>query len=216
MTISWLDVLKLSVPFVTAVVMIWIKAAVEKYLARRGMLRALEPLLKDELQTLPDAVEALVRIGDAARRGTLRLVSFDVTSLIAKYASDLSALDSARAYIYSDLVSSVELVNKGLSRLSLLIVERAKAAEADASGRLDRAVNGQARITAMDFVAFGESTLKTLKEMRPNLDGQTIDDLGRRVETAKSKANDWPTMPPKEAVAPATSPKTQPASAASS
>lgn len=41
MTIAWLDVIKLTVPFVTAVLMVWIKAWIEIYLATSSKQHAL-------------------------------------------------------------------------------------------------------------------------------------------------------------------------------
>ena len=106
MTIAWLDVIKLTVPFVTAVLMVWIKAWIEIYLATSSKQHALSRLVSDELNSLQPAVDSLRRIAESAVHKKLRLVSLNVSSLLSEFACDLSALDAKQAYRYADLASS--------------------------------------------------------------------------------------------------------------
>src|SRR5260370_12012191 len=51
MQVTWLDVVKLTIPFVTAISMVWIKAWVEEHLARKGKQQALARGISDELHS---------------------------------------------------------------------------------------------------------------------------------------------------------------------
>src|SRR5690349_16025370 len=113
MNIEGLDVVKLTVPFVAAILMVWIKAWIEASSQRGNKRHALSRLISDEINGLPSAVQALRGIAESATNAKLRLVSLDVSSLIPKLASDLTDLDARHAYRYADLVSSIEIVNKG-------------------------------------------------------------------------------------------------------
>lgn len=190
MSIEWKDVLKLSVPFVTAVLLVWIRTWVHDYQARKAKHKALTRLIKDVIQMLPDDVATLARVAESSRKGNIRLVSFDIPSLISKFACDLSELDTKRAYFYSDLVSSIEIVNKGLVRLRSLILERIKVDATNLIERLDLAISTQANIIAHDLVSFSNSALKVMEEIpkwRRNADSQSMKNLERKIESAKKE-----------------------------
>jgi len=201
MLVSWSDVLKLTVPFATAVLLVWIRAWIHDLRARNAKQKALTRMIKDELETLPDAVDSLKRMAGSSREGKLRLVSFDIPGLISTYACDLSGLDTKRAYLCSDLVSSIEIVNKGLGRLSSFLIERAKVQGGNLSKRLDNVIIGQAEITASDVVSFGKSALKMMEEIpkkRRNADSQDMGNLQKKIESSKKKLARWPKIAPKK------------------
>jgi hypothetical protein len=197
MSIEWPEVGKLTVPFVTAILMLWVKAWVEKVISRSTKQDALAHLIKDQIDGVPKAIDALINIAKASHRGRLRLVSFDVSALISKYACDLSELDAKRAYLYSDLVSSVEIVNKGLARLYSFTLEKAKIEPNKPQQRLDRAIGGQAEITAKDTVTFAIAAIKVLKtipEKRRNADHETLDSLDQKIRESERKLETWPLL----------------------
>ena len=197
MTIAWLDVIKLTVPFVTAVLVVWIKAWIEIYLATSSKQHALSRLISDELNSLQPAVDSLRRIAESAVHKKLRLVSLNVSSLLSEFACDLSALDAKQAYRYADLASSVDLVVLGLTRLSSLVVTRASAKEDDVKSQIDRAICGQSKIAASDIVALAKSELevaKSIPKRRRYIDDQALSAFTAKVGDAEKSLENWPTL----------------------
>lgn len=205
MQIEWLDVFKLTVPLVSAILMVWIKVVIEGHLLLRAKQRTLSRLIGDDLTDIPEAVDLLKRIAESAKHGKLRLNSMDLSSLVPKLALELADLDPKCAYRYANLASSIEVVNKGLVRLSALTLSRASAADPKISARLDRVLVGQANVVALDFVSLGEASIKALEGIPHRnryQDLQAINTLSKSVLTAKDSAANWPALPkPPEALA---------------
>jgi len=198
MKIEWLDILKLTVPFLTAVLMVWIKSWIESNLSRRHKQHALSRLLSDELQNSQSTVQALSRIAESAAQGKLRLVSIDVSTLISKLSCDLADLDSTHAYSYADLASSMEIVNKGLTRLASLTLTRASASTKEIGDHLNRAIYAQAKITCADFLSLYKVFLEVLKRIPTKYrygDDQSLRNLEEGVAKAKNASDDWPRTP---------------------
>jgi len=203
MDINWSDVAKLAVPFITAILMVWIKAWIENRQARRNKQHALSRLLSEENQTLLATVQVFKRIAESATKGKLRLVSVDVPSLISKFSCDLADLDSKHAYCYADLASTHELVNKGIARLSALVLSRASASSKEVIQQLDRAIIGQSKITAGDCIAMSKTSLKVIKlipqEIRYSSDSQAMDALEQQIQLAEKDKEVWPSISPPSA-----------------
>lgn len=199
MQIEWIDVLKLTIPFVTTILMVWIKAWIENNLSRKNKQLVLSRLISDELSQLQHGVQVLKTTAEAAKAGKLNLASFDVSNLLSKFASDLSDLDAEQAYVYSDLISSIAIANGGTSRLSSLILSRANSKEPEISSRIERCIIGQTKITAIDFISFAESGMKVLNAIPRHIrytDDQALNQLNSTVANAKSFIEQWPSPPP--------------------
>jgi hypothetical protein len=196
-TMTWVDAIKLSVPFVTAILMVWIKAAIESWLARRNKQKALSRVLSDELSDAQKTAEAFSRIAGSAAAGKMRLVALDLSSLIPKLAVDLAEIDATRAYRYAELASFAEIVNKGLGRLSAFTMSRVTAATAEIRDQIDRTIFGQAKITATDYVNFCDAELAVLNAIPPESrypDEQAMRTLAKQIEDARKVLENWPTM----------------------
>ena len=198
MNIEWGDIVKLAAPFITGILMVWIKGWIEIRLSRNNKQHALSRLLNDALHELLATVQALKRIAESAANGKLRLVSMDVSNLISKFAGDLADLDSRQAYCYADLASSLEVVNKGLSRLSTLTLSRAAASTKEIACQLDRAIVGQSKITATDFISMSKAALCVMKAIplkyRYPSDPQAMENLEQAVTAAENDKMKWPNM----------------------
>ena len=201
MSITWIDVLKLTVPFVTAILLVWIKAWIETSNARRAKQLAISRVLKEEIQGLPVAIDALVRKAEASRRGKVQFVAFAIPSIITKYADNLSEMNSSSAYFYSHLAASIEVANKGLDRLAYFTLERARTDVDGIATKLDRAIMGQAKITGSDFVSFGKSAISVLKELPPkrrNADSQSMVNIEKKLNSPSQKWKLGPKCPLKK------------------
>ena len=192
---TWLDVLKLTVPFVTAIMMVWIKTTIESAMVKKNKQHALSRLISEEVGELPDVANALKRIAESASKSKLRLVTINNSSLIGKLCSDLSDLDAKHAYCYSDLASSIDITNEGLVRLSSFIEKRASSDSEKITSQLDRIIIGQSKILASDFLSLGQSSLKVMGVIPLKNrygDHQVIEALTRAIENAKQALENWP------------------------
>lgn len=197
MHVEWMDIVKLTVPFITAILMVWIKAWIESRLERKHKQHALSRVINEELHFSRETVLGLSHIAESATNGKLRLVSIDVSTLLEKFAYELADLDSKQAYLYADLASSVELVNKGLSRLYSLMLSRSTAIESDVAAQLDRVIYGQARITAADYISLCKVCLTVFEKipMRHRYgDDQALKNMRDEVVSAENTLTTWPGM----------------------
>jgi hypothetical protein len=196
MNIDWLDILKIAAPLFTAIVMVWVKGWIESCVSRINKQHALSRLLHDEFQDLTATVQALKRIATSATQSKLRLVSVDVSSLISKFSCDLADLDPKRSYCYADLASKLELVNKGLQRLSNFTLNRAGASSKDVLLQLDSAIIGQAKITAGDYITMSKAALEVIKiipeRLRVNSDPQVMKNIEDSLLAAENEREEWP------------------------
>ena len=199
MTIEWLDVFKLSMPLLTAILMVWIKGWIETVLARNKKQHALSRLLHDELISLTPTVQALKRMAQSSSQGKLRLLSVDVSSLVSKFAAELADLDPKRSYRYAELASSLEIVNKGFQRLAAMTLSRASASSKDVGAQIDRALAGQAKITASDYITASKAALLVIKAIptrnRYNNDAQALSTMDNAILDAEKERTDWPELP---------------------
>ncbi|OAI29440.1 hypothetical protein A1356_23190 [Methylomonas koyamae] len=179
--------------------MVWIKGWIETELARNKKQHAISRLLHDELINLTPVIQALKRMAKSASEGKLRLLSVDVSSLVSKFASELADLDPKRSYCYAGLASSLEIVNKGFQRLAVLTLSRATASSKDIYGQIDRALAGQARITASDYIAASKAALVVIKAIPPrnryNNDAQALTTMENAIVAAEKEHADWPELP---------------------
>lgn len=144
---------------------------------------------------MPNAVNALKRMAQSAVDKKVRLVTLNISSLLSEFACGLSDLDAKRVYRYSDFAASVDIVTKGLTRLSSLIESRASANDDTVKAQLDRVICGQSKITATDFISLGKSSLEVIQSIparRRCVDVQGLNRLKRIVENAEKSLKDWP------------------------
>lgn len=199
MNVQWIDIVKLTFPFVTAILMVWIKTWIESWLTKKNKQHALSRVINDELSSASAEVRGLSHIAESAIKGRLLLVSINVSTLLSKFAYDLADLDSKQAYLYADLASSVELVNIGLSRLYSLMLSRPAASDKDLGSRLDRVIQGQAKTTATDFVSLFKVCLKVfnaIPEKNRYGDAQAFQIMEEEVRSAEDIRSKWPEIPP--------------------
>jgi len=193
---DWIDVSKYAAPLLTAILMVWIKGWIETRVARGNKQHALSRLLHDEFYASTMTVQGLKRIALSASQGKLRLVSVDVSNLVSKLSCDLADLDPKRAYCYAELASSLELVNKGLERLTTLTLSRAGASTKDIGSQLDRAIIGQSKITAGDYITMSKAALAVIKVMpsrhRFNSDPQAMQTMESSIPAAEKELQQWP------------------------
>lgn len=210
---TWLDVLKLTVPFVTAIIMIWIKTTIECSMTRKNKQHVISRLIADEVGELADVANALKRIGESAANRKLRIVTINNSSLIGKLCLELSDLDAKHAYCYSDLASSIDIANAGLARLFSFIERRAASDGEKVTGQLDRAIIGQTKILVSDFISLGKSSLKVMEAIPSSNrygDHQIIDALSKSIESAEKTLENWPHLSAQEITDQPNAPRDEP------
>lgn len=189
------DVVKLTVPFVTAILMVWIKSWIEGARSRASKRRALARLLHDQLSSMVATLDVFERIADTAKQGKMRLITLETSEFVPKLCADLADLDPGNAYRYARLAASQRIVEKGLARLSASQAARASASTDEVGERLDRIVFGQARITGRDTVQMGVDALAVLDAIpvreRDGIDDAQVASLEAEREKAQQQIAGW-------------------------
>jgi len=191
-----MDLLKLAAPLFTAILMVWIKGWIESFVSKCNNQRALSRLLHDEIINSNDPIEKLKKIATSASKGNLRLVALDDSTLIIKFALELARLDHKRSYRYSTFASSVEIVNKGIQRLTNLMFSRIGTASIDVKNQIDKVIIAQTFATSRDYVKMCEAALAVIKAIPYrrcfSRDPQTLLNLENAIKSSEKICNEWP------------------------
>ncbi len=194
MPITNTDVLKLTVPFISAVFLIWVRNWVQNRISRNVKQEVMSRLLQNEIHDLREVIETLERVKQSFLNGHIRLVTVEVPRLLSKYACDLAELDPSRAFQYSDFSASCEIARKGLEKLSTFILERSKTTEEQSIAVLVEVIGGQAQITAKDLLECGELSLRLIKNLPKKqraADDQTISNLEKDLKDSENIYKNW-------------------------
>ena len=192
--IGWADAIKLAVPFVTAILLVWIKQWIEGRLARQRKQQALWHVA-EELSGTRNTVLALKGVARSAQLGRLRLMGFTTPVAWSTLARELVDLDPSHADKYADLDAWGTIVGNGLERLAGFQTTRASAA-LEVVPRLDRVIFGQARVTASDSVSLSEAAIAVLDILPlggrgPIPADRTLDAMKQVVADARLELSTW-------------------------
>ena len=126
--LSWLDILKLCVPFIFSIILLWFKEWFTSHRERKGKEAYLWKAIIQESGELCSAFKELDLIAKSAQERP-RIVALSVSANIILSANRMAELDTRNAHVYSEYSAHTELVAKGLEFLRELIKERITAEE---------------------------------------------------------------------------------------
>lgn len=187
--LTWADVLKLCVPFVFSLILLWAK---ELYVDRRERLRKQQFLwraIKHNASSLPQALTAFSRIPEAFREKKFHVQEFITPAVLREASLRLAELDHEHAHIYSDYADASELVQKGLDSLGSLLRSVVTARAADREHLL-HGIEAHALNVRKDLITQARSELAVMKSLRqtsPGLfDQPTVDTCEKILNEAKA------------------------------
>lgn len=164
-TFPWLEIAKLCVPFVFALVLIWAKQAYEQMRERRAKQEFLWRTITQGIPNLPVALGELDKVALAFKANRVRIVDFDIPNNLTDFGNRLSELEPSNSYIYSDYTSQIEIVRKGLVFLKSLM-ETHLSSDDQAREKVAEAIGAQATNIKKDLVSLARRELDILRTIR--------------------------------------------------
>ncbi|MBP59530.1 MULTISPECIES: hypothetical protein [Idiomarina] len=194
MELSTLDIIKLTFPFLIAMLVLWLKNRLERYWDMRSKQKTLSKLLLNEAGDVLAFVGALKRSADSVADGNFTLVSIKMPIMVEYLSKDLASLDNENAHIYGDLISHFQVCEEGLSRLFRFLETRAASKDKN-NIDINAALIAQSRATARDYINFSASALSVL-EIIPQSISQLSDQATRKIKKDNKGAEQilvtWP------------------------
>ncbi len=173
--LTWADVVKLCIPFVFSLVLLWAKQEFENRVERKSKSEMLWRAIDQDSTELVKALDELDHIANAYTHDRMRLVTI-VVPPVTEIGARMAELDPAHAYVFTDYTAQAEIVRSGLARLERftdLAIEAGKGSP----GSLANAIAAQVKSSKIDFVSMAQSALevlKVLKTLNPSFDSQPI------------------------------------------
>lgn len=161
--LTWADALKLCVPFLFSLIVIW---ATHKFNIRAER-KAKRRLFLNARGTMADysvASASLQVVKDAIKENKIRMFSFDVPTVITHFAERLAELDPKNAVEYVSYSSTADLVRNG-NRMYLELVKSFVTASQD-NGLCRLALFRQIRALKGDLVRLAQADLELIKAVQ--------------------------------------------------
>jgi len=188
--LTWADMIKLSVPVLTAFGIIAAKYLYERKKQIEAKSECLWREIDQTIVNLHRSFETLDRLASAFRSGKIAMVQFNVPSILRDAALSLADLDAKNAYVFSDCVSFSDIVVSDFKALSDL---RNKAIE-DSPGSRPRIVEAiELQVTSLkgNLLMLAEkevAVLRVIRAGRPKrYDEQVIARAQGEIEGAKKR-----------------------------
>jgi hypothetical protein len=186
--LTWADVVKLCIPFVFSLVLLWAKQVYENRVERKSKSEMLWRAIDQDSTELGKALDELDHIANAYTHDRMRLVTI-VVPQVTEVGARMAELDPAHAYVFSDYTAQAEIVRSGLARLERL-TDRAIEAGKGSPGSLAKAIAAQVKSSKRDFVSMAQSALEVLKILKASnrsFDGQPISRRESVIRELKTK-----------------------------
>jgi hypothetical protein len=162
--LSWLDILKLCVPFIFSIILLWFKEWLTSYRERKRKEAYLWKTIIHESGELAIALKELDLIAKGAKDRP-RVVAFYASVNNILSADRLAELDFRNAHVYSEYSAHTEIVAKGFAFLKDLTKE-AITAKVPINPNLTLAIVAQTKSLRDDLVALAEREVDVLNVIR--------------------------------------------------
>lgn len=165
--LTWTDVLKIIIGFMTSAILIWLGALFKDYFRKRTLKRSVWNVLKN--QTSFDSwMSCLDGMCAAADEGNAYAISFDISIPLSNLISELASIDPLKSDIYYELLGAEEVVRQGLNKLNALQMELVKRRTDGANWEnenisLRKMIQGQCSVLKSDVVSMYEAQLDLMK-----------------------------------------------------
>jgi hypothetical protein len=188
--LTWVDIIKLCVPFLFALALMWIR---EWFIARRELRAKHEAfwrLIVQDYGNLEDAITLLDQMASAYKDGKLTEVhEFTLPPTAINFANRLMELDPQHGYIYGDYAAQGEIVNKGMVNLSSLSKDLIKTTDDSIRNTLAMVAEHQVRALRANMITLAEEEVRILKRIKQSLkkDPQEIERYERLINRIKER-----------------------------
>jgi hypothetical protein len=186
--LTWADILKLCVPFLFALCLIWIR---EWFITRKELRAKHEAFWRLIVQDYGNLAQAVNVLDDMATRykdgRTPAVHEFSLPPTSINFATRLMELDPKHGYIYGNYAAQGEAVNKGMANLSDFTQELIKATDDSIKGTLASVIEAQVGALQDNMIALAEEEVRILQRIQQTLkkDSQDIERYQRLIEATK-------------------------------
>ena len=189
--LTFTDVLKLIIPFLFALVLIWAKDFYEKWQERKNKNTHLWNSIKEGFENCIKGIEALDITLENLNKNSPVFFSFDIPSTLTDYSKRLSELENKNSHSYSDYVSHAEILRNSHKKLQAMLSQAAfhDLKEKGTGKRIKKAIKSQANAYKGDLIVFAEVELKLMKTIRSKYRKNKEHEINRLEQILKDAKN---------------------------
>ena len=137
-----LESTKYIIPFISGILLIWIKDSIENNIKKNRLIKISIKLLIDLLKDIDAVEETINNIINAAKNNNYHIATILSPDLLYKYISQLSEYDHKNSLIYSELISQIEIIRKEIEKYDELISARMKSLDELEKNKLNKNIIG--------------------------------------------------------------------------
>lgn len=167
--LTWPDVLKIVIGFITSAVLIWLGSLLKDYFRKRTLKISVWNALKHQI-SLDSWMSSLDDMCAAANEGNAFAISYDISIPLSTLISELASIDPFKSDIYYSLLGKEEVARQGLNKLNVLQMELVKRRTdenisnwKDENVSLRRMIKSQCSALKSDIIAMYEAQLDLMK-----------------------------------------------------
>lgn len=177
--LSYADILKLTIPFVFALIMVWVKHYYENYKERKNKNSHLWKGIKEEFDNCTKGMYALDRTLSKLNNDIIVFFGLDIPESLTNYAKRLAELECKKSYLYSDYASKVEIVRKGHNSLQSLLRQAAfyDLSDEKIACRIKKAIGSQIKAIKGDLILLAEAELLLMRHIRAKYEKNAEQDI---------------------------------------
>lgn len=163
MIITWLDILKLCIPFFGPLFIFWFKTYLSNKQKKRLKQECLWRVIKQESSSLVGSIESLNFLIDAVQNDKVRIQAFNIPKIHSDFVRELIDLDPENSYAYARYISLSDSCRSGLELLNYFRKEFVCAKDDMSSDRLKTATIEQITVLQIDVMRLAESEMSIIK-----------------------------------------------------
>ena len=185
-----MDMIKLIVSFLVALLSIWFKDFYDKRQERKYKNEHLWRGIKDQFEDCSKGIQALEKTETCLNKNEICFFALDIPQTLTDYSKRLSELEFKSSYIYSDYASKAEIIRNGHKTLQAML---SQAVFQDLKNNVNSesikgAIKSQINALKGDFIVLAEAEIvmmKCIKKNYPKKDNQDIDYMEKTLNKIK-------------------------------
>ncbi|MDN7141909.1 hypothetical protein KC131_14770 [Pseudomonas sp. JQ170] len=175
--LTWDDTLKLCIPFIFSIALIWIHYHVARLLETKAKKESLWRIFSTKNLGLASDLKGLNTIIDAYRAGEYASFTYALDDLPKNIAVRLSELTPKQTFIYERYISSYSAVQRNMKSLQSVIHCLITTTEIS-DGRVRNAIQSQVEVLKSNLIELCEAQIFVMehfsKERNTTFDPQTV------------------------------------------
>jgi len=184
------DVIKLFIPFLFSIILIWLKILYDRFIERRYKNEHIWRGIKQQFDDCIKGTNALNKTWmKLYKDGLIIYFSIDFPQSLIEYSKRLTELEWKNSYIYSEYISNIEIVKCGHKNLQILLNQATFHNLKEQEGvKIKSAIESQICALKIDFITLAVSELELVKYIQKKYrkDKQEISKMQLLLDEAKN------------------------------